>query len=181
MIAFSGQELGAATTVRLLEDDQGNTVERAIPKAAFRRDVLLYPFDNESGDPDLDWLRISPVGWDLEQDMFVTVVSFEDTRVTEQIQEAGFERNDRLPLSLKRQAAEQRNVGHFLEGGFQGRLSALERGSLLGDPGLIIADQDVFFGDLRFELNAGGARNQEVDQIAEAKSGDGRTGNVYQQ
>ena len=116
MIAFSGQELGAATSVRLLEDDQGNTVERVIPKAAFRRDVLLYPFDNESGDPDLDWLRISPVGWDLEQDMFVTVVGFEDTRVTEQIQEAGFERNDRLPLSLKRQAAEQRNVGHFLEG-----------------------------------------------------------------
>jgi len=116
MIAFSDQELGAATSVRLLEDDQGNTVERVIPKAAFRRDVLLYPFDNESGDPDLDWLRISPVGWDLEQDMFVTVVGFEDTRVTEQIQEAGFERNDRLPLSLKRQAAEQRNVGHFLEG-----------------------------------------------------------------
>ena len=43
MIAFSGQELGAATTVRLIEDDQGNTVERVIPKAAFRRDVLLYP------------------------------------------------------------------------------------------------------------------------------------------
>ncbi len=116
MIAFGGQELGAATTVRLIEDDQGNTVERVIPKAAFRRDVLLYPFDIESGDPDLDWLRISPVAWDLEQDMFVTVVSFEDTRITEQIQEAGFERNDRLPLSLKRQAAEQRNVGHFLEG-----------------------------------------------------------------
>jgi tetratricopeptide (TPR) repeat protein len=116
MIAFSGQELGAATTVRLLEDDQGNTVERVIPKAAFRRDVLLYPFDNESGDPDLDYLRISPVAWDLEQDMFVTVVSFEDTRIVEAIREAGFERNDRLPLSLKRQAAEQRNVGHFLEG-----------------------------------------------------------------
>lgn len=116
MIAFSGQELGAATTVRLLEDDQGNTVERVIPKAEFRRDVLLYHFDNESGDPDLDYLRISPVAWDLEQDMFVTVVTFEDTRVTEKIQEAGFERNDRLPLSLKRQAAEQRNVGHFLEG-----------------------------------------------------------------
>ncbi len=116
MIAFSDQELGAATTVRLLEDDDGNTVERVIPKAAFRRDVLLYPFDNESGDPDLDWLRFSPVAFDLEQDMFVTAVTFDDTRITEQIQEAGFERNDRLPLSLKRQVAERQNVGHFLEG-----------------------------------------------------------------
>jgi thioredoxin-like negative regulator of GroEL len=116
MIAFSGQELGAATSVRLLEDDLGNTVERVIPKAAFRRDVLLYPFDNVSGDPDLDWLRISPVAFDLEQDMFVTVVTFEDPRVTEPIREAGFERNATLPLSLKRQVAEQRNVGHFLEG-----------------------------------------------------------------
>jgi tetratricopeptide (TPR) repeat protein len=116
MIAFSGQELGAATSVRLLEDDDGNTVERVIPKAAFRRDVLLYPFDNESGDPDLDWLRRSPVAFDLEQDMFVTVMTFEDPRITEPIREAGFEVTDRLPLSLKRQVAEQRNVGHFLEG-----------------------------------------------------------------
>ncbi|MEK6253825.1 MAG: hypothetical protein N2B05_03915, partial [Gemmatimonadales bacterium] len=103
MIAFSGQELGAATTVRLLEDDQGNTVERVIPKAAFRRNVLLYPFDNESGDPDLDWLRISPVAFDLEQDMFVPDGTFAQTRITDPIGEAGFVRNDRLPLSLKRQ------------------------------------------------------------------------------
>ncbi|MBT8404984.1 MAG: hypothetical protein KJP18_14070, partial [Gemmatimonadetes bacterium] len=33
MTVFSGQELGAATTVRLLEDDDGNTVERVLPKA----------------------------------------------------------------------------------------------------------------------------------------------------
>jgi len=56
-LVFGEQELGAATTVRLLEDDDGNTVERVIPKAAFRRDVLLWDFDNESGDPDLDWLQ----------------------------------------------------------------------------------------------------------------------------
>lgn len=53
---FSGQELGAATMVKLVEDAEGNTVERVIPRAAFRRSVLLYKFDNESGDPGLDWM-----------------------------------------------------------------------------------------------------------------------------
>ena len=57
MTVFSGQELGAATTVRLLEDDDGNTVERVLPKAEFRRNVLVWDFDNDSGDPELDWLR----------------------------------------------------------------------------------------------------------------------------
>ena len=54
---FGGQELGAATTVKLVEDLEGNTVERVVPKASFRRNVLVYFFDNASGDEDLDWLE----------------------------------------------------------------------------------------------------------------------------
>ena len=58
-MVFSGTELGAATTVRLMEDDDGNTVERVLPKAEFRRDRVVWDFDNESGDPELDWLRVA--------------------------------------------------------------------------------------------------------------------------
>jgi tetratricopeptide (TPR) repeat protein len=119
MMAFSGQELGAATTVRLLEDDDGNTVERVIPKAAFRRDVLVWDFDNESGDPDLDWLRSGlwlGLVQDLFQDLFVTPVGANDPRVRQPLAEAGFELPYDVPLALKRQLAEARGVGHFLEG-----------------------------------------------------------------
>ena len=75
MLSFGNQELGAAATVQLLEDDAGNTVERVIPKAAFRRDMIVWDFDNESGDPDLDWLRSglwTGLVSDLSQDLFVT-------------------------------------------------------------------------------------------------------------
>jgi tetratricopeptide (TPR) repeat protein/TolB-like protein len=119
VFAFSGQELGAATTVRLLEDDAGNTVERVIPKAAFRRDVLVWDFDNDSGDPDLDWLRSGL--WmgliqDLYQDLFVTPVEATDPRVRQPLDQAGFELPYGIPLALKRGIADARGVGHFLEG-----------------------------------------------------------------
>ena len=95
LLVFSGQELGAATTVRLLEDDDGNTVERVIPKASFRRDVLVWDFDNETGDPEFDWLQtgmVIGITADLAQDMFVTTVEASNPRVREPIEEAGFER-----------------------------------------------------------------------------------------
>ena len=118
-LVFGEQELGAATTVRLLEDDDGNTVERVIPKAAFRRDVLLWDFDNESGDPDLDWLQaglLIGVRQDLSQDLFVTPVDANDPRVKERLAEAGFELPYDVPLSLKRRLTEVAGVEHFLEG-----------------------------------------------------------------
>jgi Tfp pilus assembly protein PilF len=117
--AFSDQELGAATTIKLVEDAEGNTVERVVPKAAFRRNVLLYSLDNESGDPDLDWLEtgvVLGVAVDLIQDVFVTPVTSEDATVRERLAEAGFELNDAIPLSLKREAAERRSIDHFMDG-----------------------------------------------------------------
>jgi hypothetical protein len=44
IFAFAGRELGAATTVKLVEDAEGNVVERVVPKAAFRTSVLAVPF-----------------------------------------------------------------------------------------------------------------------------------------
>ncbi len=111
MTAFSGQELGAVTTVRLLEDDAGNTVERVIPKAAFRRNVLVWDFDNESGDADLDWLRSGlwmGLAQDLSQDLFLTPVDVNDPRVREPLNEAGFALPYGVPLALKRQLAAAR-------------------------------------------------------------------------
>ncbi len=119
LMAFSGQELGAVTTVRLLEDDDGNSVERVIPKAAFRRDLIVWDFDNESDDPDLDWLRSGlwmGIVQDLSQDLFVTPVDIYEPRVRQPLAEAGFELPYGVPLALKRQLAEARGVGHFLEG-----------------------------------------------------------------
>ena len=118
-LTFGGQELGAATEVRLIEDDDGNTVERVIPKAAFRRDVLLWNLDNESGDPDLDWLQagmMMGIGVDLAQDPFVRAVDATYPTVMEPLTEAGFDEPVGLPLTLKRSGAERLSLGHFLDG-----------------------------------------------------------------
>lgn len=124
VLGFGNQELGAAATVQLLEDDAGNTVERVIPKAAFRRDIVVWDFDNESGDPDLDWLRSGL--WlglvsDLSQDLFVTPVDVSEPRVREPLGEAGFDVPYDVPLALKRQLSQARGVGHFLAGELSGR------------------------------------------------------------
>ena len=118
-VIFGGQELGAATTVKLIEDEAGNTVERVVPKAAFRRTVLLYALDNESGDPELDWLRtgiLMGVSVDLAQDLFMSVLSADDGTVRERLAEAGFGPTDHVPLSLKRATAERRSIGQFMDG-----------------------------------------------------------------
>lgn len=119
--AFRGQELGAMTTLRLVEDAEGDTVQRVVPKAEFRRSVLLYDFDNESGDSDLDWLEngfVQAVEFDLLQDVFMTPEP-SDGPVRERLAEEGFAPGDEIPLALKRAAAQQRGTGHFLDGTFR--------------------------------------------------------------
>ena len=126
--AFSDQELGAATTVKLVEDLEGNTVERVVPKAAFRRSVLLYYLDSEPGEPDLEWLETGIVVGlivDLIQDLFVTPVTGEDVTVRERLAEAGFGLNDAIPLSLKREAAERRSIDHFMDGSVRSEAGTL--------------------------------------------------------
>lgn len=121
---FGGQELGAATTVRLLEDDDGNTVERVIPKAQFRRNVLVWDFENESSDPSLDWLRSGlwmGLAQDLYQDLFVTPLEVNDPRIREPLREAGFELPYGVPLALRRQLSEATGADHFVLGQIQDR------------------------------------------------------------
>lgn len=116
---FGGEALGAATTVKLVEDAEGNTVERVLPKAEFRRSVLLYNFDNETGDLALDWLQTGMsygVLLDLAQDVFITAGSSSNSTVKERLAEAGLGTTDRIPLSLKREAAERGSLPHFLAG-----------------------------------------------------------------
>lgn len=118
-LVFSGEELGAATTVALIEDAEGNTVERVIPKAEFRRNVMAFGFDNESGDSELDWISLGlpmMVNFDLIQDMFVYTVTPDHPKVLERLREAGFEGPVGIPLTVKRREAERMSVGHFFDG-----------------------------------------------------------------
>ena len=129
VLAFAGRELGAATTVKLVEDDQGNVVERAVPKAAFRRAVLGFRFENASGDPDLDWLRRGfdlAIGFDIGQDPFVRYALETHPFVQDLLGEAGIGPDANVPIALRRRAAETLDVDHFLEGVFRTDGDSLE-------------------------------------------------------
>ena len=40
-----------------MPDEEGNRIERVVPKQAFRKHVLLFFFNNESDDTELDWMQ----------------------------------------------------------------------------------------------------------------------------
>ena len=60
VFAFWGSDLGAATTTKVLEDPDGNVVERVVPNEDLQRSVLLFDLENRSGDSELDWLETFP-------------------------------------------------------------------------------------------------------------------------
>ena len=114
---FHGRDLGAATTTVVVEDEEGNAVERVVPKSEFRKSLVVFPFDNRSGDPARDWLQFGvPVGVsvDLTQDLFLNVAGAE--RWMPRLRQEGFTSGLGVPLTLKRMVAERLHADHFATG-----------------------------------------------------------------
>ena len=116
-LTFGGKDLGAATTTVTVEDEEGNTVERVIPKDEFRKRFALFPFDNESGDSALDWLQYGvpfALTADLYQDMFIDVRSFPQLR--DRLRESGQPNGVGVPLGLKREIVGDLHLERFVTG-----------------------------------------------------------------
>jgi len=114
---FHGRDLGAATTTVTIEDEAGNAVERVVPKSEFRKSLIVFPFDNRSGEAAFDWLQYGvPVGvsLDLTQDLFLNVVGAE--RWMPRLRQEGFESGLDVPLTLRRIVAERLHADHFTTG-----------------------------------------------------------------
>jgi len=114
---FYGKDLGAATKTIIYMDDDGMTIERVIPKSEFRKKVALCYFDNESGDPALDWLQygiVKALRIDLAQDLYLNVGAGFDPK----LKEAGFQEGVGVPLTLKREIARDRHMDYFVSGSF---------------------------------------------------------------
>jgi tetratricopeptide (TPR) repeat protein len=114
---FWGKDLGAVTTTVTVADEEGNEVQRVIPKASFRRRLALFNFDLEGADSSAAWLQYAlprGVTLDLTQDQFIDFrppASFKD-----RLREAGFDELTGVPLSLQREISEDLHRDHFLTG-----------------------------------------------------------------
>ena len=114
---FQGRDLGAATTTVVVADEEGNQLQRVVPKAEFRRKIALFPFDNVSADTSLGWLQYGlPVAiyLDLRQDIFFDVQHA--AYFADQLREAGYAAGVEVPLSLQREIAQETHRNHFLTG-----------------------------------------------------------------
>jgi tetratricopeptide (TPR) repeat protein/TolB-like protein len=117
VVAFAGKDLGAATASVRLETEAGETVERVVPKAEFRKSVALFFFDNASGDTALHWLRYgmpTAIAGDLSQDLFLSI--WDPPDFLERLRREGYSDGLDVPLALKRQVADHLHLGHFVTG-----------------------------------------------------------------
>jgi class 3 adenylate cyclase/tetratricopeptide (TPR) repeat protein len=116
---FQGKDLGATTVEVTVEDEQGNTVQRIVPKNEFIKNIAIFNFENYGDPEESGWLSTGinlAILADLDQDMFFQpkgTESFYDELIG-----AGVERLDDVDFSLKRRIARDLRMDYVLSGGF---------------------------------------------------------------
>lgn len=116
---FRDAELGRTAEVRLLENPEGEMVERTVATPEFRRRLQAFNFTNETGNAELGWLGRGVtlgVGGDLAQDPYVSARGPEMGYTAERLREAGLDPEDDLPLALMRDLARAQGMDYFFDG-----------------------------------------------------------------
>jgi len=119
LFLFYGKSLGAATTTVTLKTEEGQTVERVIPKREFLKSFSVFFFENKSNDPSQNWLQYAIpflLNFDLSQDLFVQAQS--GYLFYNKIKTAGFPEGVGLPLTLKSKIARELHAKYFVSGSF---------------------------------------------------------------
>lgn len=110
LAAFWGTPLGATTETVRVETADG-VVERTVAKAAFRKRLVVSDFE---GDGDLGRAASYALVMDLDQDLFLTVMS--STVLRRPLRTAGFETTAGAPAALLRDAAADAHVDRLVTG-----------------------------------------------------------------
>lgn len=152
VIMFKGKDLGAATTTKTFENENGEKVERAVPKSEFRKKALLFFFDNESNDTAQNWLQYAIPGmivYDLSQDIFIETTSI--MLHVDKLKDAGFKDGIGAPLMLKKKIASSYHLNYFISGSFsvtdnEFRITTMlydtDRGNLISET--TFSGEDIF-------------------------------------
>jgi serine/threonine protein kinase/tetratricopeptide (TPR) repeat protein len=117
---FGKPELSSMFYSVNLKDENGQQIERKIPKPEFHKRIDIFDFDNESGNPSLDWLSQAIGGLlaiDLLQDPFIVSASLD--RWLSPKRRAAWNPDKVMPLALKHELAQSAHMEYFVTGSFQ--------------------------------------------------------------
>jgi len=119
---FGDKDLDMAATRVTINNELGQQETVYIPSETFRRRMAVFFWENNSGDPELDWLQYGITELlvqDLQQDPFVLATSpwsnFSNGFYS-RMQQAGFKDGLNVPPSLMKEIASEANRQYFIEG-----------------------------------------------------------------
>lgn len=117
-VVFGGRDLGAATTAVSVETEDGETIERVVPKTEFRKRAALFPFDAGPGlGEDEAWLTYAaPIALevDLAADDFFEAVA--PSEFAHRLFELGLTDLRGAPLALRRQISQDFHAPFMVAG-----------------------------------------------------------------
>jgi tetratricopeptide (TPR) repeat protein len=116
VLIFRDRDLGAVVTPVITTDESGQTVERVVPRASYRRRLALFNFDGAADDTAVAWLRYAlPIALqvDLLQDIFIDVRPAPYFR--DRLRQLGNQESVDVPLALKRSIAEEQHLPFFTD------------------------------------------------------------------
>lgn len=152
-VMFSGKPLGAVTRTIAVQDEEGATTERVVPKSEFRRRVLVF-YPENAGPAEDDWARETQAFLlfvDLNQDVFLEVMM--PFGLAEAFERVGSPDGHGLTGSQRRTIARNAHYGHFVtshvERGGKGWL--LETKLHAAESGRVLASRD-FEAESFFDL-----------------------------
>lgn len=126
---LQGRDLSAAAKNVTVTDEDGQQVTHLIANESARRKAGMFYWANDSGDPELEWMRYAlpmVLHRDLSQNPFVD--GWSPTRsggIFARLVRAGFEDGLGAPIGLQRKIAEEWHLDFFVDGRFDRRADRL--------------------------------------------------------
>lgn len=150
---FSGQHMGATADKVMVVNEDGQEVETYIPKAGFRHSMVLFFWENQSGDSDLDWLQYGVaemLAQDLRQNPYVaptTAYTQHEWGMYAQLIRSGYDDALLVPQSLQREIAQDLDQQYLINGDIQRSNNSIQLTARLYKPsGLELVDEYTVSG-----------------------------------
>ncbi|MBN2175056.1 MAG: tetratricopeptide repeat protein [Bacteroidales bacterium] len=120
LFIFKGKDLGATTETKIIKDEEGKNVELTVYKNEFRKKILIFFYENESGDTSLNWIQYaipSLLDYDMSQNYLLQVQPANAS--IQKFKEAGYKKGTGAPFMLQKDIAQYYNTTHFITGTFE--------------------------------------------------------------